>query len=48
MTIEINRDEQALLKSLRDVTIRGHGRLVVEIRDGKVQMIEATEKIKIS
>ena len=49
MTItELAHGEQVLISSLRGVTIHGHGRLIVEVRDGKVQMIEVTEKIKIS
>lgn len=45
---DISREEIALLNSTRDVMIHGHGRVIVEIRDGKIQMIENTKKTKIS
>jgi hypothetical protein len=45
---DLAHDEKVLLKSARDVRLHGHGQLVVEIRDGKIQMIHKTEKIKLS
>lgn len=45
--LDLSRDEKTLLETARDVMLHGHGRLVAEIRDGKIQMIEKTEKFKI-
>lgn len=39
-TIEVTPDEKGLLKIARDVIIRGHGEVVLKIRDGKMQTID--------
>jgi hypothetical protein len=43
-TVEVSPQEKALLKIARDVTMRGHGSVLLEIRDGKFQ--HANEVVK--
>ncbi len=49
MTLEkISADERALLFAYRRVKISGHGRIAIEIRDGKPQMMEETTKTRLN
>ena len=46
--MELAADEKGLLDAFREVKLYGHGRLMVEVRDGRGQMIEATKKTKLN
>jgi len=45
------KDEAAVVRELRALRQEeggtGHGRLVVEVRDDRVQVVEATKKIRL-
>lgn len=45
-TIEVTQDKKALLKIVDDVIIRGHGEVLVKIRDGRLQTADEVRKHK--
>lgn len=47
MMQEIDREEIELLAKFRLLKAQRHGKLLVEVRDAKVQMIEITNRYKI-
>ncbi len=41
-------DEQIVIRELRSIKLHKHGQLIVEVSDGKAQMVSATKKTRFN
>jgi len=48
MTRELTPDEEILIKTIRLIFAQRHGKLLAEVRDGKIQMIETVYRQQVA